>query len=244
MGGSRLVLTCWRCNNHASGKNGVDTHASTAEKLRRFGEGTLREPVRARLSVESLSINVSIEAAPGTISITGLPDHNPRGASDKLTRILEEQLGPGRKDLPVSLYFPDLGCSDSRQKASWLRAGYLAAFASLGYKFIFRPLFDPIRAQIRDPDRSLISFFHFVRKEAPVPSRFLMVVQSPEWVRGILVQMGRHYVMLPIFDDDHTFYSRLEKGAVESAQFELIGKLLPWPKSPEHRFDFEGPWSE
>lgn len=231
------MLTCWRCNNSASGKDGVDTHASTAERLRKFGEGTLGKPVRARLSIGDLKVNVNVEAAPGKISITGLPSCNPPDATKDLKRALDELVGTGRS--PLNLSFLDLGCSDSRQKVSWLRAGYLAAFASLGYRFIFRSLFDSIREQIRNPDRPLISFFHFVRKDTPVPSRFLMVVQTPEWVSGLLVQMGRHYVMLPILDGDHTFYSRLERGALESAKFQLTGKLFPWPKSPEHRFDEE-----
>ncbi len=237
VGGSKLVLTCWRCNNHASGKQGVDTHASVAEKVRRFGEGTLGEAVRARLSIESLHINVNVQTENGEISITGLPNHNPPGMTDGLQRVLDEYMATGCKDVPLSLFFPDFDCSEPKQQSSWLRAGYLAAFASFGYRFIFRPLFDPIRAQIRDPDRSLFSFFHFVRKESLVPSRFLMVVQDPEWIKGILVQMGRHYVLLPMSDGDHNFYARLEKGALQSPKLNLSGKLFPWPASPEYRLD-------
>ena len=36
IGGQRLVLTCWKCNNKASGKNGIDTHASHAEINRKI----------------------------------------------------------------------------------------------------------------------------------------------------------------------------------------------------------------
>lgn len=43
VGGSTLALTCLQCNGSAGGKEGVDTHASTAETLRKFGEGTLQK---------------------------------------------------------------------------------------------------------------------------------------------------------------------------------------------------------
>lgn len=237
VGGSRMVLTCLRCNNIASGKHGIDTHASAAEKLRKISEGTLGRPVRARLNIDSLAVNVNVETVPGKFGITCLPTRNRPNAVDDLKKLLDGYEGVGREGLSFKLFFPGLDCSTSRQKASWLRAGYLAAFASLGYKFIFRSIFDAVRKQIKHPDEAIISFFHFVRPQPPNPAQFLMFVQSPEWARGLLVQMGRHYVMLPISDGDHNFYSRLERGALTSKEARLDGKLLPWPTGPEHRFD-------
>jgi hypothetical protein len=238
VGGSRLTLTCWRCNNHASGKDGVDTHASIAETMRSFGEGTLGRPVRARLTIDSLTVNVDLENEAKGLQITNLPNRNRPGTSSRIMEILKGYSESGHQGWSFQLSVPAFNCSDHRQRVSWLRAGYLAAFASLGYRFAFRSVLGPVREQIRYPDRPVISWFHFVRGEAPAPPRFLMIVQSPAWANGLMVHMGRHYVMLPLLDGDHAFYSRLESEATAASEFQLTGKMLPWPRGPEHLFDF------
>lgn len=238
VGGSRLVLTCDRCNSEGGGKVGVDTHASTVEKLRKFREGTLGYPLRGKLHVDSLSLNVSIERRDEGLSISGLEKQNPPGACNRLKQILDEYVNTKKRDWKLHLSFPTIKYSMSHQRVSWLRAAYLAAFAALGYRYAFRPVLNMVRDQIRNPGEDVISFFHFVRQEAPSPSQFLMLVRSPQWAKGVLVNMGRHYVMLPFLDNDSDFYERLAIGSKKNLQTRLDGLVIDWPKEPKHLFDF------
>lgn len=238
LGGSPLVLTCWGCNSRAGGKGGVDTHASAADKLRKFSEGNPGIALRARLYIESICANVELRKSPEAFQISGLVDQNPPGVCDHVGQVLSSLAEEGKRDCTFRLLLPELRCSDAKQRASWLRAGYLASFAALGYRYIFRPVLSRVREQIRDPDHSVISFFHFVRSNLPDPRRFLILVQSPPWARGVLVNMGRHYTMLPFSDGDEEFYSRLEEGARKTSDVQITGKLIPWPSGPEHLLDF------
>lgn len=240
VGGSRLVLTCGRCNRRASGKDGVDTFGGTAEILRKFGEGTLEKPLRGRLAIDSLTLNVDVEKRAQGISIFGLPDHNPVGACDDLQGILDTYVDSGSQDWAFQLS-PTILSSDAKQRVSWLRAAYLAGFAALGYRYIFREVLDPVREQIKDPDRRVISFFHFYRKQSLSLDYFLLLVHFPRWGKGLLVQMGRHYVMLPFLDGDDGYYARLETSAAAETRTRLMGKLVPWPRQPEHLLDFAPP---
>lgn len=152
--------------------------------------------------------------------------------------ILDALVNSGRKDWQFQLSWPLGRCSDPKQRVSWLRAAYLASFAALGYRYVFRSVLNRVREQIEDPDKQVISFYHFVRKQPPGPSRFLMLVQFPSWAKGLLVQMGRHYVMLPFLDGDEEYYLRLERGAQTSSRSRLTGKLISWPSEPVHMLDF------
>ena len=43
-----------------------------------------------------------------------------------------------------------------RAQLSWVRAAYLVAFAALGWRYICTPYLDPLRAQLADPDATLL----------------------------------------------------------------------------------------
>jgi hypothetical protein len=209
----------------------------TAETLRCFGEGALMKPLRGRLCVDSLTINVDVRKNPKGILICGLPDSNRPGACDDLRVILDSFVERGRKDWGLQITLPLVRCSDAKQRVSWLRAAYLAAFAALGYRYIFRSVLDSVRRQIENPDEQVISFYHFFRKEPSKRDRFLMLVCSPSWAKGLLIQMGNHYVMLPFLDGDYDYYLRLEHEAKISPGNRLTGKFIPWPNKPEYLLD-------
>ncbi len=68
-----------------------------------------------------------------------------------------------------------------------------------------------------------------------------MLIEHPEELRSIAVQMGRHTVFLPPLDDSEDLYDRLARYRGRDNQFEAdwAGKLIPWPDSPKHVLDFE-----
>ena len=45
---------------------------------------------------------------------------------------------------------------EARARLSWIRSAYLAAFAALGWSYIFRKVMDPFRNQLKQPDAQII----------------------------------------------------------------------------------------
>lgn len=236
LGGHRLVLTCKDCNGGAGGRTGVDTHARRAERYLDFALGTMEEPRPAELSVGSLKQRVEVCRSSGGLSILGLPKNNPPETTRQIQDAMERMVGGERRSLRFS--FPKDEYSPQHQRISWLRAAYLAAFAALGYRYILRSILDPVRKQILDPDKEVIHTFKLVDAAAPPDRRSIVFVSDPDWVRGLAVQMGRHIVLLPLHDDDSSFYERLKGDATAESKIELRGKLqLTWPRGPVFAFD-------
>ena len=156
----------------------------------------------AKLNINGFDINVECEYTKNKISIFGLPNNNPSGHSDKFKNILDKYVDSKIKDWQFNLNYKQFKISNINQHTSWLRAGYLAAFASLGYRYIFREVLNDVREQIQYPSSSKISHFHFYNADGSNEKKYLMFVRKPEWAKGLLVNIGKHYIMLPFLDND------------------------------------------
>ena len=133
--------------------------------------------------------------------------------------------------------------SQSYVQAGWLRAAYLAAFARFGYRHALRPLMEPIRAQIEDPNGNHIQRFILHGGSAPPDRRLMRSVTTPRSARSLIVQMGRHLVFLPGFHaDGDTLYQRLTERALwppsQRTLTSLRGPIYDWPTSPVPALDF------
>lgn len=247
VGGRRLVLTCPGCNNqktsHKSGRN-VDSDAAELERVRDFFRRKPGRPYSVRYRTEG-GIDVNAEAewsADGALSIAGLPGSNPPGALNHLNLELTCRWREGR-GWPTSQLSVRFRHRVSLQhvSVSWLRAAYLAAFAALGYRYIFRRQLDLVRKQIREPDTSLIKGFY---QEVPADAAkewAIILLSSPRWARGIAVQMGEQLVLLPYLDDASTYYERLVRESEEGMTMTFAGKAFPWPNRAEFRLDHASP---
>ena len=71
------------------------------------------------------------------------------------------------EDFTFKVEFPEF--SRERARVSWLRSAYLAFFATLGYRFIFRPELDVVRVRINDPKREEPRTFRIIRPESSPP---------------------------------------------------------------------------
>ena len=118
---------------------------------------------------------------------------------------------------------------------SWLRSGYLAAFALFGYKVVFDPAMQIVRTQIlKNETRHIVSHLTNIPTEVQARARgpFLAFIESPPLERGLCVAFGRHGVLLP-GPGDMTFYDRI------AADIELRGQpcnttlsFIGWPTEP------------
>jgi hypothetical protein len=95
---------------------------------------------------------------------------------EKVTAVFEEHVRAGT--IPsIEFTMPKLKRSQHRAKVSYLRAGYLAAFAVFGYAAITSQSFDPVRQQIREPDVEHLRFFFHSRDD--LEGYWVAVVEEP-----------------------------------------------------------------
>lgn len=238
LGGKSLVLTCRECNNRAGGKEGVDTHARHGEDMLDLVTRNLPGERRARFSVGPTSMNVRVRTEKDHVEIVGMPGP-PNEADSFMAAFLQMAKTPHSERPPLRITFSHGKYTRGRQEVSWLRAGYLAAFAVFGYRYILRELLQPVRKQIETPDAELIDDFHMWHPTKELNKRSIVLITKPAWVQGIAVTISRHLVLLPLFDSDTGFYERMRRFADGTGKNEVSGLALPWPRTPRFELDFD-----
>lgn len=237
LGGRPLVLTCRRCNHNAGGKNGVDTSAAHIDRLRRFGKGTLGKPLNASMEFDGLNLNVELSKTEKHLEIAGLPNSNPPGTCDVFKTRLESLEASKRTDWKFKLSLPTIRPRPGYDRISWLRTAYLAAFASLGYRYALRSVLDQVRAQIATPNIKSLDFYYFTPRTPLAPAPGLMLVNLSQITSAVFVSFDDFFIALPFSDNDHDFYTKLRKGLAKDESVRFEGKFLPWPTEPEHCLD-------
>ncbi len=242
LGGRRLVLTCPICNSTAG--HAMDSHAAEFERVQDFSWRKPGNSYPIRYQAEG-GIDVNAEAewsADGSLSIAGVPESNAPGAlchlNAELTRRWRE--GKGLPDSQISVRFRHR-VSLRRASVSWLRAAYLAAFAALGYRYVFRKELNLVREQILQPETSVIKGF---RQEAPgaaASGRVIFFINQPQWARGLTVQIGACLVLLPYLENATDYYDRLGREVRDGSNVTFKGKAIPWPDHAEFRLDHAPP---
>jgi hypothetical protein len=217
LGGMRLALTCKGCNSGAG--HNADSHARREADLIGFAVGDLKE-MKAHLRTESGRMPVRLSAAGDGVAMFGV-----KKASSELARDAVQRDFHGASDeskwegFTFKVEFPSF--SPDRAAASWLRSGYLAFFAALGYRFIYRPELDVVRARIMSPEPGS---FRVIRPEKAEPA--LIRVEEPEAFRSYAMFFEHHAVFLPRYND-RGFYARLAEQP--AGMFTFTGREYFWP---------------
>jgi hypothetical protein len=136
-------------------------------------------------------------------------------------------------------------------KAGWLRAGYLVAFAALGYRYILDAALEPVRQQIGNPAVDNVGLgvspqnkdadTYSTTSSNGVIEHQLVVLPEAPWGRSLLVRLAGHKVLLPLAEHDRAFYERLNRYAEASGRADLKGYILLWPTEPHFAFDYHPP---
>lgn len=231
-GGRAIVLTCAKCNHTAGSK--LDAHASAAARYEDDPPGVVRDQ-RVRVALGRTQVNMTLEAGPAGIQLFGDASRNSPTAHATFFDELNHLVQSGERDWAFNLQFRSQ-YDPSRAAVSWLRAGYIAAFAKFGYRFVLSPAYSIVRRKIQIPDEGP-SLFGIRIPQSAKDARALIVIREPAILEGgVAVLMGRHLVLLP-GPADLTFYDRV-KGR-EGQRAEIRGESLSWPRGPEFSFDFE-----
>lgn len=237
--GRELVLTCSDCNKHASGKSGVDTHAKKRENVFDFALGTMSSPHRARYTLNNISQEVRVVRSGNGMLIVGVPKANPPNRGQEIQQELESTT-PNEQPTSMSISLYRDTYSQRNAAISYLRAGYLAAFAAFGYRYILGPAFNLVRDQIAKPKENIIATFSMIVPEAEPSARNIALATDPSWLYALAIQMERHIVFLPINSGDQTFYDVLQAQSEQSPRLSLKATpVFRWPKAPEFVCDFD-----
>ena len=189
--GKRLALTCARCNSGAG--HNADSHARRESDVIGFMAGGLKE-IKAHVRTESGRVPVRLSAGGGGIQMVGVPDAASKADRDAVEGDFTAATGDGKwKDFRFKVDLPAF--SPNRAAASWLRSAYLAFFSALGYRFVYRPELDVVRARIRQPELKEPVSFRLIRPEKAEPT--LIRVEAPEPFRSYAMFYERHAVFLP-----------------------------------------------
>ena len=230
-GGRPLVLTCAECN-HGAGTQ-LDAHAHVAGRLEPNAAGVLERPVR--VTFDNRTVNMTINADASGVRLFGDPTRNAPENHRLFFEGVERVAKTGSLDWRFAVDFHKDRFDPQRAATSYLRAGYLAAFAKLGYRAILNAAFNIVRSKIADPSAAEPSLYGIRIPQVDDSARGFVIIESPsELAGGLAIQMGRHLVLLP-GPGDRTFYQRVAGRTGDAVQ--LTGQVVPWPVRPEFLFD-------
>ena len=203
VGGRWLVLTCKQCNNTAGTR--LDAQARLREEQLDFLAG--RAPDRAlaaEIMVGDSTTRGDIRRVGDALLLLVDPKRSDPRQHAEIIKTLDQWAAGDRPGGPMG-YELTRGVQVMRARLSWLRAAYLVAFAALGWRSICMPYLAPLRAQLADPDATLLPPLALFDPSAAPDSRDLVVVQKPHELRSLAVVLGRYTVFLPGLEDPQPF---------------------------------------
>jgi hypothetical protein len=233
VGGKRMVLTCGGCNWSAG--QGADSHARREAHLYDFASGNLKQ-IKAGIRTRSGRIPIVLSAEGRGLQMFGVPRAAHPDAHAAVMADFEAATHWNNwRDLKFTVEFPAF--SPERARASWLRSAYLAFFAALGYRFVFRPELDIVRARIKNPESAEPRTFRVIRAESAEPT--LIRIDGPSEFRSYAMFYGRNVVFLPRYGD-RELYARLVEHPETTVS--MSGIQYPWPsKGPTFFHDRPSP---
>jgi hypothetical protein len=238
VGGRPLVLTCRGCNNtHGSA---IDAHASRREEAHDLLVG--RDPgrdVRAEFTVGDIALQVRLDVVSDAFRLTVVEQaNNPKEVAAAVSML--EASAAGAADGPIGFRLTDRILL-VRAQLSWVRAAYLVAFASFGWRYVLLlSSLNLLREQLADPDADLLPPLALLDLDASPERRELLIVREPAELRSLAVVVGRYTVFVPWLEEPQSFedlagaLGRLP-GAPPRVHFS--GKKVPWPTEPRYAFD-------
>lgn len=231
LGGRHMAVTCRDCNSRSG--HTVDAELRRAETLYEFGSRSMTKPMSATARYGDVAQRSEIIFGPEGLSIAGVPKQNHPDTAAAVTEALRAAANDKDWSMTLSLPTPDF----RKAAIAWLRAAYLVAFATLGYRYVLHEELDPVREQIRDPDAEILSRYCLVTSSSP-DERRIVSVEEPHELASIAVLAGNRTILLPTPTSPGT-YERL--AALDPwpprGQQTLSGEVVPWPTRPAYALD-------
>ncbi|WFE19520.1 HNH endonuclease [Solwaraspora sp. WMMD937] len=240
LGGRGLLLTCSKCNN-SSGTH-FDSHAIRRADAEDFMRGKVTgRTLPATFRIDGIPLRGTAQWTEEGIQIFGVPKRNDRRVQDAHFAALDAYAESGNTS-PNASFTVHARFDEARARLSWIRAAYLAAFAAIGYVYIWREVMYPVREQLKNPDARILPTYMFRRPEAAPDERRILLVDEPDELRCVAVSMGEHTVFLPglwrtqTWDQLGEAFGR-HRTEGDRLSLNLNGKEMPWPRWPTYFLD-------
>ncbi|MEV0241941.1 hypothetical protein AB0I06_18695 [Streptomyces sp. NPDC050674] len=233
VGGRPLLLTCKRCNNTAGAD--FDSHAATRADAEDFMRGRVTgRPLPVTSHVDGIPLRGTAQWTESGVQIFGIPKQNDPKVQAAHIEALDAYVESGNPR-PNHSFTIHTRFDETRARISWIRAAYLAAFAALGWSYIFRGVMEPYRKQLQQPDISVAQAYILRDSNAPSEERRVLLVDHPDELRCVAVVMGEHTVFLPSIFRPMTCDELADAFASKRAEGDRLsvsmdGKKVPWPR--------------
>ncbi|MDP3720067.1 MAG: hypothetical protein Q8T13_20085 [Acidobacteriota bacterium] len=227
--GRDLLLTCAECNHRAGAF--LDSHARRRENPGDVFAGRPTTPLAVNVTAGGHTLSASFENQEGVLAIKiNKEKYQKPGALEGFRAVTQFAAG---QPSDINIDFSGDRHSERNARISWLRTAYLAAFACMGYRYIFSPALDPVRRQIADPEAEHIRLWMVTTPgEHDWTERTFVTVRQPESLHGYCARVGRHIIFLPA-PWDMDFYDRLAESRDSGDSSVMVnGQSYEWPHEP------------
>ncbi len=225
VGGRHIAVTCRECNSRSG--HTADAELRRVETVREFGTRTMTRPIPATFRFGDVELRGSAIFTEDGLSLKGVPKQNHPATTAAMTAALHRVADDAAKGWTVSLSFP----SPDFKAASvgWLRAGYLVAFATLGYLYILREELEPVRQQIQNPNADILGRYCLMT-HSDQTERLIAFIRDPPELESVVVLSNASAILLP--------------GDTTSGTYERLANVTPWPPGTQTLSGLTAPWPQ
>jgi hypothetical protein len=235
-------LTCKDCNSNAG--RDFDSHADIRLAVEDFARGKVTGrtfPVTSHAN--GIPFRGTAQRTDSGIQIFGVPEQNNKREQDAHFAALDAFVDSGDPK-PNHSFTIHTRYNESRARISWIRAGYLAAFAALGWSYILQRVMEPYRLQLASPDQEIVPSYLLRDHGAPADLRRILLVTEPDDLRSVAVIMGQQTVFLPGIPgfrpqtcEELVEACKRRSASDQNLTVNLNGKEIPWPRWPTYLLD-------
>ncbi|MBI4936404.1 MAG: hypothetical protein HY828_21200 [Actinobacteria bacterium] len=188
LGGRPIVLTCKRCNSDAGSSVDIDwINQSLSFDFLHSRPAT----VRAEIGVGIVRQRATIQSTGDGMLILGVPSAGPPERPDEVASALQSTHEP-KFNVRLEHHHSPVSA-----KVAVLRSAYLLTLRKLGWGYILRQVFDPLRAQLVQPAESTIDVPVQANPAMPMSTPTVLLATEPAPYRCVLVSFGQHVAFLP-----------------------------------------------
>ena len=151
-GGKEMALTCRSCNNKSGSL--FDSEAQKEDLERRVLSGKTGDAMKVAYTIGGVTnyANMHMSGTTGMLLVNVPRANNPTDVQ-RITELMgSHAAGPDLAGALTLRIQPRMRINRNRARISWIRAAYIVAFASFGWRYILQPALDPLRAQFQNPD--------------------------------------------------------------------------------------------
>ncbi len=225
-GGRPLMLTCRECNNVA----GHTIDARLGERME------LMEALQGRPANRPPRLTATFATPDGEVTLKGLPGAGP---SVRLhPEAVRHNLGEG----PAQLSKVTIPLNDRHVQLSMLRAGFLAAFAQLGYRYALCSQLNAVRDQLANPDDQVIGQWVFYAAD-PTQRRERCLMEITDPAPCLMAMWDGFVILLPVHESPEGWESLVPACSTTTfphahEKVHLSGtNKWPWPSKMTMQWD-------